>query len=178
MQQIQGSPTFVFCGGIQLSLNLTRAFDCVWRSLLSDHMAAMGLSSVLLTLTSQWHVGTHYNWQYHSNTCWGWPSARMQNSTNAKYIWSIGLYSYVVSHTHTHFLISSWNDAPDEELVFKGSDTTSQYNLSMDWDTLHPDFQDFPMTWIDPGGWSPSLAVRQRRAREPSDSPATGATEP
>lgn len=68
MQQISQLPKLVFCGGIQLFLDLTRAFDSVWRSRLFCHLAEIGVSSDLLSLISTWHENTHYVLTLHDNS--------------------------------------------------------------------------------------------------------------
>ena len=60
MQQIDQVPKLVFCGGIQLFLDLSRAFDTVSRRTLFTHLADLKLSEDLLALISAWHEQTEY----------------------------------------------------------------------------------------------------------------------
>ena len=66
--QILARPRFVLVGGLQLFLDLTRAFDCVVRSLLFTHMLDRGVPEGLVSLLSHWHHATHYNLTYRDNT--------------------------------------------------------------------------------------------------------------
>ena len=59
---------FKFCGGLQLYLDLTRAFDCVWRQLLFQHLYDLSVPAALYTLISSWHQDTHYNLSYEGKT--------------------------------------------------------------------------------------------------------------
>ena len=50
----------VFCGGLQLYLDLNRAFDTVWRQKLFQHLAQIEVSEDVLVLVSTWHQNTEY----------------------------------------------------------------------------------------------------------------------
>ena len=60
MQQISQVPKLVFCGGIQLYLDLNRAFDTVCREKLMTHLQNIGLRADLLSLIMAWHSQTEY----------------------------------------------------------------------------------------------------------------------
>eukprot|EP00438_Fugacium_kawagutii_P027892 Skav231438 [mRNA] locus=scaffold1847:209964:215732:- [translate_table: standard] len=55
-----GAPKFLICGGIQLLLDLHRAFDAVDRSILFTGLESLGVSPSLQTLFRQWHSQTAY----------------------------------------------------------------------------------------------------------------------
>ena len=60
MQQIMQTPKLIFCGGLQLFLDLSCAFDTVNRLLLFNHLADIQVQESLLTLISAWHMQTEY----------------------------------------------------------------------------------------------------------------------
>ena len=49
------------CGGIQLFLDLSKAFDCVNRSVLFEHLSKCGISVQLIALIQALHADTKYN---------------------------------------------------------------------------------------------------------------------
>eukprot|EP00435_Cladocopium_sp_Y103_P012108 s4193_g3.t1 len=59
--QMQRTPAYRICGGIQLFLDLTRAFDCVHRLMLFQHLHDLHTPADLLQIISSWHTNTHYN---------------------------------------------------------------------------------------------------------------------
>ena len=60
-RQMTTTPSYRLVGGIQLFLDLTRAFDCVNRSFLIQHLHDLETPSDLLTIITHWHEQTHYN---------------------------------------------------------------------------------------------------------------------
>eukprot|EP00435_Cladocopium_sp_Y103_P014102 s4865_g3.t1 len=68
LQQMASPPQFTTCGGVQLFLDLNRAFDSVHRLLLFNHLRDIGLSDHLHLLVTKWHEGTHYNLQFQGQT--------------------------------------------------------------------------------------------------------------
>eukprot|EP00435_Cladocopium_sp_Y103_P006689 s2221_g2.t1 len=68
MQQMLRPPQYITCGGIQLFLDLNRAFDSVHRLLLFTHLRDIGTPENLHQLITQWHSGTHYNLTFQGQT--------------------------------------------------------------------------------------------------------------
>ena len=60
LRQMERPPQFVFCGGISIYVDMTRAFDCVHRPFLIEQLWEMGSPADLLTLVTAWHTGTKY----------------------------------------------------------------------------------------------------------------------
>ena len=60
-QQMANTRAFVFCGGLQLFLDLNRAFDSTCRHLLMSHLTDMQTSPELLAIIGAWHDQTSYN---------------------------------------------------------------------------------------------------------------------
>ena len=67
-QQIAACPRRVICGGVSLFLDLTRAFDCVVRSILFQHLSTIHTPATLLCLIRTWHECTHYNLIFQGQT--------------------------------------------------------------------------------------------------------------
>ena len=66
--QMRSPPMSTLLGGVQLLLDLTRAFDCVDRSILIEHLHELNTPHDLLTLITCWHENTHYNLPFQQNT--------------------------------------------------------------------------------------------------------------
>lgn len=60
-RQMLQQPCRVLVGGIQMFLDLTRAFDCADRTLLVDHLQELHTPHALLTIITHWHEGTRYH---------------------------------------------------------------------------------------------------------------------
>ena len=60
-QQMADAPKIPFGGGIQLFLDMTRAFDMVCRNTLIQHLVDIQVPSPLISIIAHWHQDTHYN---------------------------------------------------------------------------------------------------------------------
>ena len=60
-QTTASQPTLSFAGGIQLCLDLTRAFDVVPRPVIAAALAGARLNPQLQSLLLHWHINTHYH---------------------------------------------------------------------------------------------------------------------
>ena len=67
-QQMAHHPRHVISGGISMFLDLTRAFDCVDRHILFQHMYDIGTPDDLLCICSTWHEQNHYNLVFKGQT--------------------------------------------------------------------------------------------------------------
>lgn len=67
-QQMDNIPKMIFCGGIQLYLDMTRAFDSVCRNTLFEHMTDLRLPPSLLSIITHWHQDTNYNLLFQGKT--------------------------------------------------------------------------------------------------------------
>ena len=67
-RQIANPPSFTFCGGLQMYLDLQHAFDSVHRPRLFRHLQFLGTPEHLLHLITQWHIGTRYNLMHQGQT--------------------------------------------------------------------------------------------------------------
>eukprot|EP00435_Cladocopium_sp_Y103_P068199 s396_g31.t1 len=59
-----GVPKYQVCGGMQVMLDLERAFDGVARQQLFSRLQSLGISSAVSCLLTHWHVDTHYHLQH------------------------------------------------------------------------------------------------------------------
>ena len=60
-RQMSMSPHHSLIGGVQMFLDLTRAFDCVDRSCLIEHLHDLQAPHDLFTIITHWHEGTRYH---------------------------------------------------------------------------------------------------------------------
>ena len=76
-------PRHTVVGGVQMFLDLTRAFDCVDRAILVDHLHELHTPHALLTIITHWHEGTRYHivspHNRNSCGCWFRPTPGMQD---------------------------------------------------------------------------------------------------
>ena len=68
IQQMTNTPKLTFCGGLSLFIDMSRAFDCLNRCILFDHLFALGTPPELVQLVASWHEHTQYNLQFQHNT--------------------------------------------------------------------------------------------------------------
>ena len=62
------SQVFSFCGGLQLFIDIRRAFDHLDRKLLFEHMTTLPVPDSLIQLLHMWHDGTTYLLSQGDNT--------------------------------------------------------------------------------------------------------------
>lgn len=60
-RQMLMRPRYTLVGGIQMCLDLTRAFDSADRTILVEHLHELHTPHSLLTIITHWHEGTRYN---------------------------------------------------------------------------------------------------------------------
>ena len=60
-RQMQMRPRFTLAGGVQMFLDLTRAFGCADRAILVEHLHELDTPHSLLTIIAHWHEHTRYN---------------------------------------------------------------------------------------------------------------------
>ena len=63
--RMQNAATFSICGGLQMFLDLSRAFDSIRRPILFEQLNRCGVSSEMITLMRALHEGTQYH-LYHN----------------------------------------------------------------------------------------------------------------
>ena len=63
-QRAAQMPTFTVCGGIQLFLDIHRAFDAIPRKPLFDHLRSMHINQDLVSILGSWHDDTAYITQH------------------------------------------------------------------------------------------------------------------
>ena len=54
------TPNPMFFGGVQISLDLTRAFDALSRAALFESLSRLGVDPAVCQLLETWHHGTRY----------------------------------------------------------------------------------------------------------------------
>eukprot|EP00438_Fugacium_kawagutii_P008108 Skav222129 [mRNA] locus=scaffold1181:747034:753600:- [translate_table: standard] len=84
----QGKVPSKMFGGVQVSLDMTRAFDCLNREYLFTRLATIGLDRDLCQLLSAWHTGTKYHvtWEGHTDAINTYIGVR-QGCKGAPYLW-------------------------------------------------------------------------------------------
>ena len=63
-----GAPTYPFCGGVSIMLDLERAFDSVSRTKLFGQLHMLDIRSSVIQLLTEWHCDTHYHFQHGQDT--------------------------------------------------------------------------------------------------------------
>ena len=53
-------PSFAICGGVQMFLDVNRAFDVILRQPLFDHLNTLDINQDLVTILGTWHSSTAY----------------------------------------------------------------------------------------------------------------------
>ena len=66
--QMRSPPTATLMGGLQLFLDLTKAFDRVHRATLIEHLHKLQIPPDLLTIITHWHENTQYNLMFQNDT--------------------------------------------------------------------------------------------------------------
>ena len=66
--QMKSPPTSTVMGGIQLFLDLTKAFDRIHRATLIEHLHKLNTPSNLLTIITHWHEHIQYNLMFQNDT--------------------------------------------------------------------------------------------------------------
>ena len=63
-QRAAGGQAFQICGGIQLFLDIHRAFDAIQRQPMFDHLRSLNVNQDLVTILKSWHSDTAYITQH------------------------------------------------------------------------------------------------------------------
>ena len=66
--QMRSPPAATLMGGLQLFLDLTKAFDRIHRATLIEHLHKLNTHSDLLTIITHWHEHTQYNLMFQNET--------------------------------------------------------------------------------------------------------------
>ena len=59
-QRASNQQFHMFCGGIQLLVDLRQAFDCVDRNTLFQHLSTLNINSSVIAILTEWHSNTSY----------------------------------------------------------------------------------------------------------------------
>ena len=98
----QSQPRLQCCGGIQIFLDLHRAFDQLPRQLIIQALEPMPLSPSLFSLLTHWHHGTHYHINLNDSTRQVQVSRGVrQGCCAAPYIWACVISAVLDKLEHT-----------------------------------------------------------------------------